>query len=223
MSANLKRAVLVAEDSAFFDHEGFDFEQIRASIEVNLERFELSRGASTDHATAGQESVPLAVEESGAQVPRVAHHAAARGGAHEAPDSRALSEHGRVGRRHLRRRSRSPHVLRCASRIGVNGTGGAARGLAHQPACLQPGRAAATAARATAADSRPDATEICSGSATIASGSAPGVRRTVTHASSSARRRNARERRRRRGNLSRTSIKPIRKNLHVRAIRADVW
>jgi monofunctional biosynthetic peptidoglycan transglycosylase len=47
ISPNLKRAVLVAEDSGFFDHEGFDFDQIRESIEVNLERFELSRGAST--------------------------------------------------------------------------------------------------------------------------------------------------------------------------------
>ncbi len=47
ISSNLKRAVLVAEDSGFFGHEGFDFEQIRQSIEVNLERFELSRGAST--------------------------------------------------------------------------------------------------------------------------------------------------------------------------------
>jgi monofunctional biosynthetic peptidoglycan transglycosylase len=47
ISSHLKRAVLVAEDSGFFDHEGFDFEQIRQSIEVNLERFELSRGAST--------------------------------------------------------------------------------------------------------------------------------------------------------------------------------
>jgi monofunctional biosynthetic peptidoglycan transglycosylase len=47
ISPNLKRAVLVAEDSGFFDHDGIDFEQIRESIEVNLEKFEFSRGAST--------------------------------------------------------------------------------------------------------------------------------------------------------------------------------
>jgi monofunctional biosynthetic peptidoglycan transglycosylase len=45
----LKRAVLIAEDSAFFDHEGIDYEQLRLSIEASLENFELSRsrGAST--------------------------------------------------------------------------------------------------------------------------------------------------------------------------------
>jgi monofunctional glycosyltransferase len=47
VSPSLKRAVLIAEDSAFFEHDGLDYEQLRLSIEANLERFELSRGAST--------------------------------------------------------------------------------------------------------------------------------------------------------------------------------
>ena len=47
ISQNLKRAVLVAEDDAFWDHEGVDFEQLRASIEINLERGRAVRGAST--------------------------------------------------------------------------------------------------------------------------------------------------------------------------------
>jgi len=47
ISPSLKRAVLVAEDSGFFEHDGIDYGQLRESIEVNLERFELSRGAST--------------------------------------------------------------------------------------------------------------------------------------------------------------------------------
>jgi monofunctional biosynthetic peptidoglycan transglycosylase len=47
ISANLKRAVLVAEDSAFWDHEGIDIQQIRASIQVSLQRGEAIRGAST--------------------------------------------------------------------------------------------------------------------------------------------------------------------------------
>lgn len=46
ISPNLKRAVLVAEDSAFWDHEGIDMEQIRASIEAGWEQGEI-RGAST--------------------------------------------------------------------------------------------------------------------------------------------------------------------------------
>ncbi|MEQ1572733.1 MAG: monofunctional biosynthetic peptidoglycan transglycosylase [Vicinamibacterales bacterium] len=47
ISQNLKRAVLVAEDDAFWDHEGVDLEQIRQSIEINLERGRAVRGAST--------------------------------------------------------------------------------------------------------------------------------------------------------------------------------
>jgi monofunctional glycosyltransferase len=47
ISQNLKRAVLVAEDDAFWDHEGIDLDQIRKSIEINLERGAPVRGAST--------------------------------------------------------------------------------------------------------------------------------------------------------------------------------
>lgn len=47
ISQNLKRAVLVAEDDAFWDHEGVDFDQIRQSIEINMERGRAVRGAST--------------------------------------------------------------------------------------------------------------------------------------------------------------------------------
>ena len=47
ISPNLKRAVLVAEDGAFWKHEGIDFQQIRESMEVNLERMAFARGAST--------------------------------------------------------------------------------------------------------------------------------------------------------------------------------
>lgn len=47
ISPHLKRAVLVAEDSAFWEHEGIDLEQIRASIETAMERGGTIRGAST--------------------------------------------------------------------------------------------------------------------------------------------------------------------------------
>jgi monofunctional glycosyltransferase len=47
ISQNLKRAVLVAEDDAFWDHEGVDMQQIRRSLEINLERGAPVRGAST--------------------------------------------------------------------------------------------------------------------------------------------------------------------------------
>ena len=47
MSKNLVRAVLVAEDSAFWEHEGIDLEQIKQSIQINMERGAAVRGAST--------------------------------------------------------------------------------------------------------------------------------------------------------------------------------
>ena len=47
ISPHLKRAVLVAEDSAFWQHEGIDFQQIKESMEVNIERMSFARGAST--------------------------------------------------------------------------------------------------------------------------------------------------------------------------------
>jgi monofunctional biosynthetic peptidoglycan transglycosylase len=47
ISNTLRRAVLVAEDSAFFDHEGVDFKELRASLEANWEDGQFTRGAST--------------------------------------------------------------------------------------------------------------------------------------------------------------------------------
>jgi monofunctional biosynthetic peptidoglycan transglycosylase len=47
ISRNLQRAVLVAEDSRFFQHEGVDLEEIRKSLEINMEKLGAVRGAST--------------------------------------------------------------------------------------------------------------------------------------------------------------------------------
>jgi monofunctional biosynthetic peptidoglycan transglycosylase len=47
ISPYLKRAVLVAEDSAFWRHDGVDLEQLKESIEANLEQGRMARGGST--------------------------------------------------------------------------------------------------------------------------------------------------------------------------------
>jgi monofunctional biosynthetic peptidoglycan transglycosylase len=47
ISPDLKRAVLVAEDDAFWSHEGVDFAQLQESIETDWTRGRLSRGGST--------------------------------------------------------------------------------------------------------------------------------------------------------------------------------
>jgi monofunctional glycosyltransferase len=47
ISMNLRRAVLAAEDGAFFEHEGIDIAEIKKSIETSIEKGESLRGAST--------------------------------------------------------------------------------------------------------------------------------------------------------------------------------
>jgi monofunctional glycosyltransferase len=47
ISAELKRAVLVAEDDAFWQHEGIDLVQLQQSVEIDWARGAAVRGAST--------------------------------------------------------------------------------------------------------------------------------------------------------------------------------
>ena len=47
ISQNLKRAVLVAEDDAFWQHEGIDMEQLKISIKNDIEKGKAIRGGST--------------------------------------------------------------------------------------------------------------------------------------------------------------------------------
>jgi len=47
ISPLLKRAVIVTEDAAFFDHDGVDMNEIRASLERNWEEGQFLRGGST--------------------------------------------------------------------------------------------------------------------------------------------------------------------------------
>jgi monofunctional biosynthetic peptidoglycan transglycosylase len=47
ISPDLKRAVLVAEDSAFWNHDGVDLEQVQESLEEDWKRGRFSRGGST--------------------------------------------------------------------------------------------------------------------------------------------------------------------------------
>jgi monofunctional biosynthetic peptidoglycan transglycosylase len=47
ISPSLVRAVLVAEDAAFFDHDGVDYDELKESIEINWARGRFLRGGST--------------------------------------------------------------------------------------------------------------------------------------------------------------------------------
>src|SRR4051812_45250618 len=47
ISPSLVRAVLVSEDADFFEHDGIDYNELRASFEANLKLWRFVRGAST--------------------------------------------------------------------------------------------------------------------------------------------------------------------------------
>lgn len=47
ISPTLRRAVIVTEDAGFYDHDGIDLNEIKASFEKNWEEGQLLRGAST--------------------------------------------------------------------------------------------------------------------------------------------------------------------------------
>ena len=47
LSPSLKRAVLVAEDDAFWDHEGIDLDELQKSLELDWARGRFVRGGST--------------------------------------------------------------------------------------------------------------------------------------------------------------------------------
>jgi monofunctional biosynthetic peptidoglycan transglycosylase len=47
ISPNLREAIIISEDWAFYEHQGIDFFQLKLVLEEALETGELSRGAST--------------------------------------------------------------------------------------------------------------------------------------------------------------------------------
>jgi monofunctional biosynthetic peptidoglycan transglycosylase len=47
ISKNLQKAVVVSEDSAFWDHSGFDWQGIKVAVSRNLKKGELAVGGST--------------------------------------------------------------------------------------------------------------------------------------------------------------------------------
>ncbi len=155
ISPNLTRAVLVAEDAAFWQHEGVDLERAAEIDRARLGARPAAARREHHHAAAREEPVPVAVEESRQKASRADHRAPARGGAAEGADSRAVPECDRMGRRHLRRRGGRPHVLRDL-RVGAGTEGIRAAGRRHhQPAGAESGEAHGPSRPPAATDSEP--------------------------------------------------------------------
>ena len=121
ISQNLKRAVLVTEDSAFWTHDGVDLDQLRESMEVNWERGEFARGASTITQQLAREPVPVAVQESVPEASGAPHRASPRSVALEAAHLRVVSERHRMGRQRVGCGSRVAPVLSqtCIGSLGA--------------------------------------------------------------------------------------------------------
>ena len=151
ISENLKRAVLVAEDAAFWDHDGIDFREIRESIQTSWEQGVPLRGAST---ITQQLAKNLYLSPSRNPLRKLRELIIARrleAALPKALDLRDLPQRDRVGRWYLGSRGRGTHLFRDFSRRAQRGTVGAARRRHHQPAAAQR-RASNRAAPATAAD-----------------------------------------------------------------------
>ena len=132
ISPHLMRAVLVAEDDAFWQHEGVDFEQLQESLELDWARGSFVRGGST---ITQQLAKNLYLSPSKNPVRKLRELLIARRLEAELPKSRILElylERDRVGRWHLRRGGGGAHLLR--RRRGARaGASGAARGRDRQP------------------------------------------------------------------------------------------
>ena len=111
ISPSLKRAVLVNEDMRFFSHNGFDEEEIKASLQDAWSRKSLPRGASTI-----TQQVAKNLWLSGSYNPlrkvkeAILTHEL-RDPPHEAADPGDLPQRGRIRRGDLRRRGRRPPLL----------------------------------------------------------------------------------------------------------------
>ena len=104
MSPELRRAVLIAEDDAFFQHEGVDFEQLRLSLQADWARGRFDRGAST---ITQQLAKNLYLSPSKNPLRKFRELVIARrleAELDEGSHPRAVPERHRVGRRHLRHR-----------------------------------------------------------------------------------------------------------------------
>jgi hypothetical protein len=136
ISPHLKRAVIVAEDGMFWEHEGLDFHEIRASMEKNWEEGEFTRGASTITQQLAK-NLYLSPSKNPYRKVQELFIPPTGSGSLEAPDIRALPESDRVGRRHLGCGSSCAGVLRDLSGRSRCHTVRIARGRHHQPAGLQ--------------------------------------------------------------------------------------
>ena len=68
ISPNLVHAVVLAEDDTFYQHHGFDFEQIQIALAENLQKQKIRLRRQHDHPAAGPDALPQAAQKHSAQI-----------------------------------------------------------------------------------------------------------------------------------------------------------
>ena len=84
ISPHLRNAVLIAEDSAFFQHSGYDLEQIKESAKRNWREKRFGAGCQHDYSATGEESLSVDIEKSSPQNRGIRYRAGDRKGTFEA-------------------------------------------------------------------------------------------------------------------------------------------
>ena len=136
---SLKRAVIVAEDSRFWEHAGIDVEEIERSIELDWRDNRLARGGSTITQQLAKNLYLRRRRTRSASCARAVHHAPARGRAEQKRILELYLNEIEVGRW----RCTAPMPRRAGtSATSATGLGPdqsrAARRRHHQPAAAEP-------------------------------------------------------------------------------------
>ena len=151
ISPMLKRAVLVAEDAAFWQHDGVDYEEMRLALETDWSKGGFLRGAST---ITQQLAKNLYLSPSRNPARKLTELFIARRLEAELPKARIFEIYLNViewGDGIWGAEAAARTLLRRTRLGAVAGAGGVARRRDHQPARLQ-SRASQRAAPAAAAD-----------------------------------------------------------------------
>ena len=175
MSPDLRRAVLIAEDDAFFQHEGVDFTQLRMSLQADWARGSFSRGAST---ITQQLAKNLYLSPSKNPLRKFREFVIARRLEAELSKDRILELYLNViewGDGIYGIEAASQRLLSPAGGVARAGGIGAARRRHRQPAAAEPGAPDAAAAAAPEADPAAHAQRCAGGNAEAGRAEAAGA------------------------------------------------
>ena len=112
ISENLKKAVLINEDAAFFSHKGIDLDELKAALKKDWETMSFNRGGSTITMQLAKNLYLNPSKNPLRKAERNHHRQTTRASLIETADFRDLSERRRMGAQCLWRGSRGAILFR---------------------------------------------------------------------------------------------------------------